>query len=181
MAALEVTQLTRYRDQRHSAIMPSPRRLLLLVCFAVLLTVSVVDAKKKKKKKKKSKGKTSVSYGDAEKDGFQEGESDEEFLMRLTGSSTPQSQRIVTGVDPRKKPEAEATVAQGNGPTEKELEGKRNSHLFKMGSLAKEMGEKWESAGQPTTLFPDGDTARRDKMAVTLAETAGIEIVPKGP
>ena len=160
--------------------MPSPRRLLLLVCFAALLTVSVVDAKKKKKKKK-LKGKTSVSYGDAEKHGFQEGESDEEFLKRLTGSSTPQSQRIITGVDPRKKPEAEATAAQGNGPTEKELEGKRNSHLFKMGSLAKEMGKKWEGAGQPTTLFPDGDTSRRDKMAATLAETAGIEIVPKGP
>jgi hypothetical protein len=62
-------------------------------------------------KKQKTKGETSVSYGGAEKDGFVSGESDAEFLKRLTGSDTPQAQRIVTGKDPRYKdgaPKAEA-------------------------------------------------------------------------
>ena len=85
--------------------MPSLKRLVLVFCLVALLSATSVDAKKKKKKKvvKKEKGRTSVSFGGAEQDGFELGETDEEFRMRLTGSKTPQAQKIVTGTDPRKK------------------------------------------------------------------------------
>ena len=88
------------------------RGMLGVALIVLLLTPDAVDAKKKKDaKKQKTKGETSVSYGGAEKDGFVSGESDAEFLKRLTGSDTPQAQRIVTGKDPRYKdgaPKAEA-------------------------------------------------------------------------
>ena len=82
------------------------RGMLGVAFLVLLLTPGAVDAKRKKKK-----GETSVSYGGAEKDGFVSGESDAEFLKRLTGSDTPQAQRIMTGKDPRYKdgaPKAEA-------------------------------------------------------------------------
>ena len=162
--------------------MLSVRRLLLLVVVAALLSTEAEAGKKKKKVKKKKKGKTSVSFGDAEAKGFGLGESDEEFLQRLTGSDAPQMQRIVTGVDPRKKQESaddapkELTPEQIAAKEKKEL-GQRTTELWKLGTIAKDMGLRWKSAGTPSTLFPEGDDERREKLSETLAKTANIKIV----
>ena len=78
------------------------RAVLACVVLALLAFAGPADAKKKKKKKGPGGGKTSVTYGGAaEKNGFNNGETDEEFRQRLLGSKAPQLQRIVTGVDPR--------------------------------------------------------------------------------
>ena len=82
--------------------------------------------------------------------------------------------RILTGVDPRK-----ANAQGGTAPAEltaEQIEGKRNVHLFKMGTLAKELGTAWNSAGTPTTLFPDD--VRREKITTVLQDTASIKLVP---
>ena len=90
-------------------------------------------------------------------------------------------QRIVTGVDPRKKEEAddapkELTPEQIAAKEKKEL-GQRTTELWKLGTIAKDMGLRWKSAGTPSTLFPEGDNERREKLSETLAKTANIKIV----
>ena len=160
------------------------KKLLVVGVLALLLLADGVDAGKKKKKKKKVKNKdngpTSVSFGGAEGKGFDLGESDKEFMQRLTGSDRPQAARIVTGVDPRKKGEKEApkelTPEQKAAAETKEL-GRRTTELWKLGTIAKDMGERWEKAGVPSVLFPVGDDIRREKMQETLASTAGIAFV----
>jgi hypothetical protein len=84
--------------------------------------------------------------------------------------------RILTGVDPRKKAAAEGG-GRASEPTAAQLEGRRNSHLYKMEGIAKEMGGAWMQAAKPNALFPEGDTTRREKMASVLAETAAIKFV----
>jgi hypothetical protein len=162
--------------------MLGPKKLLLVGALALLLLADGVDAgkKKKKKAKKKDKGPTSVSFGGAEGRGFDLGESDAEFMQRLTGSDRPQAARIVTGVDPRKKGEHEArkelTPEQVAAAEKKEV-GRRTTELWKLGTIAKDMADRWKKAGTPSVLFPDGDGIRREKMQETLASTAGINIV----
>ena len=161
----------------------APKKLLLVAVLALLLLADPAEAgKKKKKAKKKKKGKTSVSFGGAEDKGFELGESDEEFMRRLTGSDRPQAARIVTGVDPRKKGEAEAPAEltpEQKAAQQKREEGRRTTELWKVGTIAKELAGRWKTAGEPSVLFPQGDNARREKMAATLADTAGINIIDK--
>ena len=163
--------------------MIAPKKLLVVAVLALLLLADPVEAGKKKKKvKKKKKGKTSVSFGGAEAKGFELGESDEEFMQRLTGSDRPQAARIVTGVDPRKKGEKEAPkelTEEQKAAKAKQEEGRRTTELWKLGTIAKDMAARWKTAGEPSVLFPDGDDARREKMATTLADTAGIKIIDK--
>ncbi len=164
--------------------MIAPKKLLLVAVLTLLLLADSAEAGKKKKKKvkKKQKGPTSVSFGAAEEKGFELGESDEEFMQRLTGSDRPQAARIVTGVDPRKKgekePPKELTPEQKAAQAKKE-EGRRTTELWKLGTIAKETAGRWKTAGEPSVLFPEGDDARREKMSKTLADTAGIKIIDK--
>ena len=164
--------------------MIATKKLLLVTVLALLLLAEPAEGGKKKKKvvKQKKKGKTSVSFGAAEEKGFELGESDEEFMRRLTGSDRPQAARIVTGVDPRKKDEAEAPTEltpEQKAAKQKREEGRRTTELWKVGTIAKELAGRWKTAGEPSVLFPQGDNARREKMAATLADTAGIKIIDK--
>ena len=161
----------------------APKKMLLVAVLALLLLADPAEAgKKKKKAKKKKKGKTSVSFGGAEDKGFELGESDEEFMQRLTGSDRPQAARIVTGVDPRKKGEVEAPkelTPEQKAAAQKKEEGRRTTELWKLGTIAKDMAARWKTAGTPSVLFPEGDDIRREKMQETLATTAGIKIIAK--
>ena len=172
------------RKKRPAGGMIATKKLLLVTVLALLLLAEPAEGGKKKKKvvKQKKKGKTSVSFGAAEEKGFELGESDEEFMRRLTGSDRPQAARIVTGVDPRKKDEAEAPTEltpEQKAAKQKREEGRRTTELWKVGTIAKELAGRWKTAGEPSVLFPQGDNARREKMAATLADTAGIKIIDK--